>query len=226
MIRLNAIVEGQTEEAFFHAVLEEHLAHREVFVAVRCVETSRDKKRHKVFRGGLLDYRRARDDLFRWMKEDQRPEAWFTTMFDLYALPDDFPGYEESKKQASPLERVAVIEDALRLAINHPRFIPYIQLHEFEALLLADPSMFDWEFVEHADAISRLVALVAAHANPEEIDDGATTAPSKRIIDEIPDYAFRKASAGPVIASKIGLTVLRQKCLHFHAWLEKLEVLA
>ena len=226
MIRLNAIVEGQTEEAFFHAVLREHLAQRGIFVAVRCVETSRDKKRHKVFRGGLLDYRRARDDLVRWMKEDQRPEAWFTTMFDLYALPEDFPGYDAGRKQPTPAERIAVIEEAFRQALNHPRFVPYVQLHEFETLLLADPSMFDCVFLEHADGIGRLVALAAGYASPEEIDDGATTAPSKRIINEIPDYAFRKASAGPVIASKIGLAVLRRKCLHFHTWLEKLEALA
>jgi hypothetical protein len=225
MIRLNVIVEGQTEEAFLHAVLEEHLAQREIFVAVRCVETSRDKKRHKIFRGGLLDYRRARDDLFRWMKEDQRPEAWFSTMFDLYALPDDFPDYGEARKQATSAKRVAALEQGFGQAVNHPRFVPYVQLHEFETLLFADLSKLDWEFLEHAPAIDRLNAVAAQFATPEDIDDGETTAPSKRIIDEIPDYAFRKSSAGPLVASKIGLPVLRQKCPHFRAWLERLEAL-
>jgi len=29
--------------------------------------------------------------------------------------------------------------------IKSPRFIPYIQLHEFEALLLSDPQKLDWQ---------------------------------------------------------------------------------
>jgi hypothetical protein len=206
--------------------LEPHLAERKVFSAVRCVETSRDKKRHKVYRGGLLDFDRAKNDLWRWMKEDQKPDAWFTTMFDLYALPPTFPEFEEARRSATPMKRVECLEEAFRKAINHPRFIPYIQLHEFEAFLLVDPSKFDWEFIDQDAAITRLVALAAQFDTPEAIDDGAATAPSKRIIEEIPEYEFRKSSAGPIIAAKIGLPLLRQKCPHFQKWLERLEVLA
>ena len=91
MIRVNMIVEGQTEEEFAHDVLEMPLAQRSLYLSVRCVETSRDKKRGKIYRGGLLDYNRLRGDLVRWMKEDQKPDARFTTMIDLYALPDNYP---------------------------------------------------------------------------------------------------------------------------------------
>jgi Domain of unknown function (DUF4276) len=225
MIRLNIIAEGQTEEAFVHAVLVEPLATGGVAVSVRCVETSRDKRRAKIYRGGLLDYQRAKRDLLRWMKEDQNPEAHFTTMFDLYALPNDFPGYEEAKRLTNPSQRVNLLEAHLLKDINHRRFIPYLQLHEFEALLFTDPSKFDWEFIDHADAIQALVNLASQHGNPELIDDGEQTAPSKRIIQIIPEYEGRKASVGPLIAARIGLLALRQKCAHFHAWLEKIEAL-
>jgi hypothetical protein len=67
-----------------------------------------------------------------------------------------------------------------------------------------------------------LVAL-AARRNPEEIDDGATTAPSKRIIKLIPEYEHRKASAGPIIAEKIGLRRIRERCPHFDEWIKKME---
>ena len=33
----------------------------------------------------------------------------------------------------------------------------------------------------------------------------------------------RKASAGPIVAGKIGLPTLRSKCGHFGDWLDKLE---
>jgi hypothetical protein len=225
MPRLNMIVEGQTEEAFVHEVLKAPLAGVQVWVAVRRVEMSRDKKRGKIYRGGLFDYDRAKRDIIRWMKEDQHADAYFTTMFDLYALPDDFPGFSEARRLADPYQRVSALEIAFRQDVNHPRFHPYIQLHEFEALVLSDPRQLDWEFVEHADAIERLVSLCAAFASPELIDDGHQTAPSKRIIADIPEYEGRKASAGPLIAAKISLPVLRQKCPHFDEWLKKLEAL-
>ncbi len=159
------------------------------------------------------------------MKEEQQPDTYFTTMFDLYALPDDFPGFAEAARQTDPRRRVAVLEEAFRQDVNHPRFIPYIQLHEFEALLLSDPSKFDWEFIDDAGAIERLVSLSAGCASPELIDDGSESAPSKRIIKELPAYEQRKARVGPFIAGKVGLPVLRQKCPHFDEWLKKLEAL-
>jgi hypothetical protein len=225
MIRLNMIVEGQTEETFAHLVLEEPLAARHVFLSVGCVETSRDRRAGKIYRGGLLDYDRARKDLLRWMKEDSKPEARFTTMFDLYALPDNFPGQDEARKRSNPNERVAELEKAFVTDIPDPRFLPYIQLHEFEALLLVDPTKFDWEFIEHTEAISQLVQLSEQFPSPELIDDGEHTAPSKRIIALVPEYKGRKASAGPMIASKIGLDTLRDRCPHFAGWISRLESL-
>jgi hypothetical protein len=55
------------------------------------------------------------------------------------------------------------------------------------------------------------------------IDDGPTTAPSKRIIAEIPEYD--KATAGVAVAEKIGMDTLRQKCRHFNEWITRLEQL-
>lgn len=88
----------------------------------------------------MLSYAHAVTDLelLRKMKVDGEYERHvFTTMFDLYALPDDFPGYETAKAIGEPYVRVAALETAFAEAINDGRFIPYIQLHEFEALLFA-----------------------------------------------------------------------------------------
>jgi hypothetical protein len=52
------------------------------------------------------------------------------------------------------------------------------------------------------------------------------TAPSKRIIAEIPEYDGQKATSGPLIAGRIGLPTLREKCAHFAEWLHRLEGLA
>jgi hypothetical protein len=219
------IVEGRTEELFVQDIIGPALVAQQVWVSVRRVQTSVDKKLGRRYRGGLDNYAKARRDLLSWLKQDQDPAVFFTTMFDLYALPGDFPGFDEAGQLGDPYRRVAALEESLRQDVGDRRFIPYIQLHEFEALLLSDPSKFDWEFMEHAQAIDRLVEMCASFASPELINDGNETAPSRRIIREIPEYEGRKASAGPLIAAKIGLPVLRQKCPHFDEWLKKLEAL-
>ena len=222
MIRLHITAEGQTEQAFAKRVLVPHLAGFDVFVDARCVLTSKDKRAAREYRGGLLRYEKAKKDICAWLKEDGHAECRFTTMFDLYALPNDFPGYAEAMSKNDPYERVGVLERKMAEDIGDSRFIPYIQLHEFEALILADPKQLDWEYLEHGVPISNLISMTGGQ-NPELINDGPATAPSKRILDEIPEYD--KATAGVAVAEKIGLPMLRRKCRHFDDWLARLEQL-
>jgi hypothetical protein len=225
-VRLHFVVEGQTEETYVKRVLKPHLASVNVWVAVRAIETGR--KRGTVYRGGLGEYAKLRSDLTQWMKQDDHPEVFFTSMIDFYGLGnlrDAFPGWKDSKQLPDPLIRVAKVEDAFAADIGHHRFIPYLQLHEFESLLLASPDLLLSEFIGHEEEVERLKIMVASFASPELINDGPDTAPSKRIIAVLPQYAGMKASAGPIVAEKIGIPLLRSKCLHFANWLTKLEKL-
>lgn len=225
MIRLHALVEGQTEEAFFNRVLRPHLAAFDVYADVRVInpKTGSSARKNK---GGWNSYAVAKKDLLRWMKEDSNQDAWFTSMVDLYKIPGDFPKQEKAKSLTDSFARVVFLEkawydDVCTDTLRH--FIPYIQLHEFEALLLTDPQKLDWAFLEHDEAIKSLVRMVSGYKSPELINDGPETAPSKRIIKAIPEYEGRKVSAGPLVADKIGLPLLRQHCRHFNDWLAILE---
>ncbi len=201
-VRLNLVVEGQTEEAFVNQILKPHLVQCQVWPSARCITTGRKRK------GGSAAIR-------------------FSTMFDdLYGLPSDFPGYESARDLSDPFERVEQLQDAMRNDLEDGRFIPYLQLHEFEALLLADPQKFRARFSESGAGIQKLVELVSSYEYPELIDDGYHTAPSRRIADLIPEYAGAKVSAGPIVAANIGLHVIRSKCRHFGKWLGTLEGLA
>lgn len=224
MIRLHVVAEGQTEETFVNRTLAPHLAQFEVYTTVHCVTTSR--RRGRLHRGGLPSYARAKRDLELWMKNDRNTDARFSTFFDLYALPSGFPGFEEAQSQSDPYQRVKMLEAALATDLRDHRFVPYFQLHEFEALLLADPRQLESEFIDADEAIQNLIALAAGYKSPELIDDGIDTAPSKRIINEIPAYAGRKASVGPLVADLIGLATLRKSCPHFDAWVKRLESLS
>ncbi len=73
-----------------------------------------------------------------------------------------------------------------------------------------------------SNGLELLAAEVAGYA-PEDINEGPQTAPSKRILEFIPEYA--KAQVGPLAAKAIGVEKLRQHCPHFNEWLASLEQL-
>jgi hypothetical protein len=221
MIRLNVIVEGQTEETFINRMLGPHLSSFNVFVSVRCVETGRNRSR--IFRGGMPSYLKAKKDIQLWIKEDKGSDAQFTTMFDFYGLPHDFPGFEAAKNISDPYKKIQEIEAKLGDDMASPRFIPYLQLHEYETLLFSDLDKFDHYYIDHNSQITNLKKDVLGIANPELINDDPKTAPSKRIINCLPFYEREKSSAGPIIAGHIGLQKIRTKCLHFNEWVSKLE---
>lgn len=221
-IHLHIIAEGQTEQKFVLKVLAPHLAQHQVFADARCILTSKDKHTGRQSRGGLPNYLKAKNDIQRWLKEDSRTNCRFSTMFDFYALPNDFPAFAKAKDYADPYHKIACLEAALAQDIADSRFIPYIQLHEFEALILADAQKLDWEYFEHEAAIDSLVEMVGDTC-PELINDGAETAPSKRILKQIPEYD--KVTAGWTVVEQIGLATLRHKCPHFNEWLTRLEQL-
>ncbi len=224
-VRLHITAEGQTEEKFVRRILQPQLAPMNIFVDARSVLTSRDKKAGKSYRGGLLSYEKAKKDIMDWIKQDNNPECRFSTMFDLYALPDDFPGAQEAKNIQDPYAKVDFLEKRLAEDIDHQGFIPYIQQFEFEALLFADLDKFALEYLEYDKAIEQLKhTLQSFKDNPELINDGPNTAPSKRILAEIPEYS--KVGSGVIITGMIGLDRIRSKCRHFNDWICRLEGLA
>jgi hypothetical protein len=79
MIRLNLIVEGQTELGVVDTLLKPHLAKFHVYTSARCVETGRNRQKNKIYRGGMVSYEKLKNDLSRWIKQDQHADARFST---------------------------------------------------------------------------------------------------------------------------------------------------
>jgi hypothetical protein len=119
--------------------------------------------------------------------------------------------------------RVALIEKRIKEDIRDERLVPYVQLHEFEALVFADLSKVCTEYIGMERQVDDLQRLVACFENPELIDGGRETAPSKRILKVIPRY--NKANAGVMIVKNIGIETLKLRCRHFAAWISRLEAL-
>lgn len=225
---INIIAEGSTEEAFVNDVLVTHFFQMDKYVSVRKIETGWDKINRKPAKGGfgkIPKYKNFRKDILNWIESDRgRANTWYTSFVDLYAFPKDANSPYNPQIQQIPdhYQRIAVLEAAIAQDINHPNFIPYVQLHEFEAFLMVDPDRLLVMYPDGQTGINRLKRDIA-NMNPEEINESPQTAPSKRIIQHLPDYEGQKAQVGPLVAEDIGLNLLRGKCPHFNEWITKLE---
>ena len=223
MKQLNVFCEGQTEQGFCAQVLQTHLF-RPGEGLIHTLAVGQKDYRHIYGIGKRAHYARVRKFIQNTIKQRSKENVYFTTLIDLYALPVDFPGRDSHQRNpADPTPYIEALEESFRQDIDCRYFIPHLQLHEYETILFADPEAFRVSF-EHCDkSIERLKAIAGSFATIEHIDDGPATAPSKRIIEVVPEYDGRKASAGPDIAEYIGLPTIRQKCPHFDKWLKELE---
>ena len=218
-MKIYALVEGKTESRFVSGLLSPHFALRgHSFVPVQ-LRTSRDH------RGGVTSFARVKRGLGALMKQHRGLDVAFTTMFDLYALPTDFPGFDPLLRDSH--EKARRIETAMGAAFDDRRLIPYIQVHEFEALLFVDLSVLPPLFVDedYKHSVESLRTSVGGFGNPELINDRSETSPSHRLIQFLPGYEKRKTEVGPDAAKEIGLERLRERCPHFAEWIGKLEAL-
>lgn len=222
--RLIVAVEGQTEDNFVRRILQPHLWGFGIAVSSTIVGKAKAAAKGnsgKGARGGgcYADWER---DIRNCLKDNPSPDFRLTTLFDLYGLPDDFPGRDRIASDRSQADRCNRLELAMASRIDDWRFTPYLQLHEFEALVMA--CLPDLEALYDApDQLAGLIRLQddVSSLQPEEINDSKDTAPSKRLERLIPGYS--KTQHGPDVIERAGLAHVRDRCPRFNAWLRCLE---
>ena len=226
MTRLLVHVEGQTEEMFVNEILDTHLCtHGFSKVSARIM----GKVRQRSKRGGVQAWTTARKDIVNHLKEDR--VCIVTTMVDYYGMPQTgskvWPGRSKAcqlafPKNAESVEKTLVSDvcEQMPTNFNPERFVPYIMMYEFEALLFSDCERFA-EGIGKPELASAFQGIRDQFGCPEEINDSRNTAPSKRIQSLVPGY--EKVLMGTLAALEIGLEAIRSECPHFHGWLERLE---
>ena len=181
------------------------------------VTTSRDRLTGRKGRGGGT-WSSWERDLRTLMGSDGGADVRFTTLFDLYGLPDDFPGVSLRPLTETAEDRALRLEGEMSSALGDRRLIPYLQLHEFEAYVFVDLAqlglLLDPQDRPQVEALKKSVVGLA----PEDINEGATTAPSKRLRTHLPVY--EKTVHGPLVTEAIGLARIRAACPRFDRWLE------
>jgi len=220
VIRLNIVCEGPTESTIVRNIISHHLVTFSVAARVPMIGTSGKK-------GGSVTLKRIRENVRDCLLQDRN--SYCTTFVDFYGIDPDFPGKKEAagKLGLSDMQRVVcdAFADTLAQTLDEGpmrRFIPYVQMHEFEGLLFSDPSQLA-SALRRQDLAQPFWAIRNAFDTPEHINDCSQTAPSKRIQEIFPRY--RKVQMGERAARAITLDKIRQQCPLFNAWLDELESL-
>jgi len=141
------------------ALLQSASHHVQVIVATQSVSLIDRLEPHDIV---VVD-RTGRESMFRRLNDDELTE-WREQCTLCVASGD-------------PFRQVECLEQRLHHDLAHRQFIPYIQLHEFEALLFSEPRQFEIAFPGDTRAIDQLVAIRNEFRTPEHIDDRPDLAP-------------------------------------------------
>lgn len=218
MIRVHVICEGQTEEMFVKEILSGFFSSRGICL----IPTLIGKPGHK---GGNFKFERLFIDVRARLLGDKM--SYCTTFFDFYGLPEDFPGKQESLGCLTLQDKVQcvldIMSDKLRGKLGDEplrRFIPYIQMYEFEGLLFSAPDVLA-RAIYKPDLKVEFQKIRDKFITPEEINNSPLYAPSKRIKKLYSGYD--KPIHGSLAALEIGLNTIRSECQIFDGWLRSIE---
>ena len=214
MKRLIIVCEGPTESEFCNDVLAPSLLKNDIYLETPLIKKSN---------GGIVPWSNIKRQIEMHLHEG---DAYVSLLIDYYGIKDSylFPGWEESKGISSLTSKLEFLCDKMKKDVREDvasRFIPYMQIHEFESLLFSNIEVFanNFDSAKEMD-FSVLEKTIKDFSNPEEINTRPTWAPSKRILKAIPGY--EKIIYGSCLATEIGLDTIRDKCPLFNLWISKL----
>lgn len=216
MKRLIIVCEGPTENEFCLEVLAPALLKSGIYIEAPLIKKSN---------GGIVPWPNIKRQIETHLHEG---DAFVSILVDYYGIKDSykFPGWLESKGVSNLSERWRLLCDRMKSDIAPElasRFIPYMQIHEFESLLFSEIDVFKDNFDSKEMDFSILEKAIQEFDNPEEINSRPTLAPSKRLITAIP--AYDKVVYGNCIAMDIGLNKIMEKCPLFSQWISLLMTL-
>lgn len=216
MKRIIMICEGQTEQAFAKTNLVLPLINIGIHLQTPLIKASR---------GGIVRWSKIKNQIETHLKSDR--EAYVTTFIDYYGMYSkyEFPGWEDAHKIIDRNNRMDSLENSMLADISadyRNRFIPYLQLHEFEGLLFNDINII-YSQIPNNDIVGKaeLEETFANYENPEMINNNRDTSPSHRLQRIIRGY--NKVVYGDILSEAIGLARIRSKSPRFNQWISKLE---
>lgn len=210
MKTITVICEGPTEVEFCKTNLNGYLGYGKYTIMPKNIDGNCNWERIKYFVEKSLK---------------SQPNAIVTTMIDYYGLKGNtFPKWQESLEIMDKRERIVFLENEMHRDIESSlqnRFIPYLQLHEFEALLFNNYGVFDQIFNDEECNKIKLQEVFSTFPDPEMINDTRENSPSHRLSDIIPTY--NKIVYGNLLVESIGVINIYNKNQHFKEWIDKIR---
>lgn len=211
-----ALVEGQTEEAFIKFVLNPYLNGFNIDLTP-IVFTTRATPTGPHYKGGIgSQFNPIQKQLIPFFRDSS--VYLITTCFDFYRWPKDAPGRADLP-QTPAQQQVEHLEQAWQQSIVYQnlrqpeRFLPYLVLHEFEAILFTSPQAIAKRLGCKEQPIEKI-----RHKFPTPEAINHDDPPSKHLLALAP--AYQKSVDGPAIAREISIDAIRADCPHFNQWLE------
>jgi hypothetical protein len=214
--RIIIICEGLTEKEFCIDVLQPYFTPKNIQIQTPLIKKSG---------GGIVAWSVLKKQIESHLRSDT--VAIVTSLMDYYGIYEKhgYPSWEEAHMKSNKAERMDILEQGMYNEIAEDiryRFIPYIQLHEFEGLLFTDINVFKNNFLPYEFCDSHeFEAIFRKFSNPEDINDNPNTAPSKRLEHHI--IGYNKPVYGAMLAHETGLKQIRNKCPRFNNWIAKIE---
>jgi Domain of unknown function (DUF4276) len=216
MNRVIIICEGETEREFCKTLLTSYFVKRNIHIQAPLIKRSM---------GGIVKWGILKKEIEIYLRENG---VFVTMLIDYYGLYSKyhFPGWDESLKIMDKNRRMDFLENAMQNDIKETvrhRYIPYLQLHEFEGLLFNEINIF-FEQVpkEELIGVAELKQTFKDFPdNPEMINNNPKTSPSHRLERIISGY--NKVLYGHYFAEAIGLDKIIGKSPRFNEWLNKIE---
>lgn len=216
MERIIMVCEGPTEQAFAKTNLQVPLIKKNIVLQAPLIKASR---------GGIVKWQKLKSQIETHLKSE--PGAFATTFIDYYGLYSkyQFPGWDHAHTIIDKVDRMNALEQSMLQDIDptlQHRFIPYLQLHEFEGLLFNDINII-YAQIPPDDIVGKkeLEETFAEYSNPEMINNNKATSPSHRLQRIIKGY--NKVVYGDILSEMIGLEKMREKSPRFNEWVTKIE---
>ncbi len=216
MKRVIIICEGETEKEFCNTILTPYFAKREIFIQSPLIKKSM---------GGIVKWAELKKQIILHLRNDA--DAFVTTLIDYYGVYNkyNFPKWDIAENEPDKNKRMQILEQGMKESIDDSlrfRFIPYMQLHEFEGLLFNDIEIFHEQIPENElVGLDELTKTFEQYTNPEMINNNRETSPSHRLERII--LGYNKIVYGNILAEAIGLKRIRDKSPRFNGWINNIE---
>ena len=228
MKNLVFIVEGESENEFVNRIIRPYLiSHGIPSYFIKSIMITMSGGGH-----GFNNIEYFKNTIKPILHREDQPIV--TSFIDHYRLNSEkkLPGYQECIKETNVERKLAKMEEKLQEAVQSIKpyrfFIPYIQQHEFETLLFANPA--DGFDLEDERIRHEIIELCNSFSSIEDINSTPQGAPSVRLEGIYAKYKkkYNKAADAVDIAELTTIEKILEKCPRFKRWIDLLisQVLA